>query len=319
MVKHLIDIDQQTGFEYRMEDLDGYVSDPAYFFERAAEVMKPIKYSQIEFRELPTTLCTWYGSLNALASRVGKNFSESERREFIKLRMAEKDYSAELGGFTSIWVDVARRWWNTHNPENPIVTFAIDVSSELGKKFFAKNFPVVTSVRGNTAYQKDNRDGTLDATSWGKTTFWHCRMRIGMTFHDNYIVSKVWREYKYPSIENYLEASKKWYERPIIYAFFLEKELSWDGKKLVDAMKAKLWNWERENDNLTRFEAFSIANRIGQWKVAELDIWNGKNPDQDVSKFEFFTMLSRVNSKFTPYLWTDRNKMITRKQAILSL
>lgn len=58
MVKHLIDIDQQTGFEYRMEDLDGYVSDPAYFFERAAEVMKPIKYSQIEFRELPTTLCT---------------------------------------------------------------------------------------------------------------------------------------------------------------------------------------------------------------------------------------------------------------------
>lgn len=67
---------------------------------------------------------------------------------------------------TARGVDVVRRYWNTHNPNNPIVTFAIDVNSELGKKFFAKEFPVVTSVRGNSKYSTDNRDGILDATSW---------------------------------------------------------------------------------------------------------------------------------------------------------
>lgn len=70
MTKHLLDIDKQSGYEYQMEDLDGYVADPAYFFERAAEVAKAIKYSQIEFKEMPTTLCTLYGNMDTLASRV---------------------------------------------------------------------------------------------------------------------------------------------------------------------------------------------------------------------------------------------------------
>ena len=154
---------------------------------------------------MPSTLCTLYGNLNALATRTGREFTTDERRELCNLRKADKDYKAESGGYTAAGCDTVRRWWNTRYPENPIITFAVEVGSELGKKFFAKNFPVSTSVRINTAYITDTRDGIMNNTTWGKISGGHCRMRCGMRFHDNY-KSKTWMEYEYPNVENYFES-----------------------------------------------------------------------------------------------------------------
>jgi len=98
-------------------------------------------------------------------------------------------------------------------------------------------------------------------------------MRCGMTFHDNYIVSRKWREYKYPTIEAYMESVKNGYERPVMHAFFLEKELSGDGLKLVNYMKKKCWNGERENSMITRWEVAQIAKRLAP-KIEESKLWN---------------------------------------------
>lgn len=95
-----------------------------------------------------------------------------------------------------------------------------------------------------------------------------------MPFHDNYFVNKQWRVYEYPSIENYLKAVENGYERPIMHAFFLENELSGDGAKLVKYMKAKVWNGENSNKNITRYEASVIASRLNP---KAKDIWNGKD------------------------------------------
>lgn len=316
-MKHLLNIDDQLWTEWQLEDFDGTIADPDYFFDRAREIMKPIKYSQIEFKELPTSLCTLYGNMNALASRIGREFTTAERRELCQLRMADKDYRPEFGGLTTAGCDTVRRWWNTHNPENPVVTFAIDVRSDLWKKFFAKNFPVATSVRLNTAYATDSKDWMMKETFWGKTTVGHCRMRIGMRFHDNYFVSKQWREYEYPSIENYLKSVDNWYERIVMHAFFLEKELSGDGAKLVKYMKAKVWNWENASKNITRWEASRIAMRLNP-KVEESKIWNWKDWDKEASRYEVSVMLNRAID-FPLYTWTDRNQSITRKEVILWL
>jgi len=315
--KHLLELDVLTWNEYTIEDLDGYVADPSYFFDRAKETTKIVKYSQVEFKEMPTTLCTLYGSMNALASRTGQELTVAERKELCKLRMADTDYRPDFWGLTSAGVDTVRRWWNTHNPNNPIVTFAVDINSELWKKFFSKEFPIVTSVRWNSKYSADNRDWVLNATSWWKTTFWHCRMRCGMTFHDNYIVSRVWREYKYPTIEAYMESVKNWYERPVFYAMFLEKELSGDGAKLVKYMKLKCWSGERETDNITRWEAVQIAKRLNP-KIEESKLWNSKEPNNKASRYEVSVIFNRA-------IWTpictdlNRNQDITRKNAILML
>lgn len=317
--KHLLEIDTPTWTEYMMWDVAGYVKDVDYYFNNAEETPNFIQYNQLELeKKYCTTLCTLYGAMASLATRTGYDFSLAEREELIKLRMAESDFDEAIWGYTSRGVDVVRRYWNTHHPENPVVSFSIYASEDIRKKLFAKDFPIVTSFRGNSAFSKDANDGVVDGTTFGKTTFGHCRSMMWMTVYDNY-KPKEWRRYKYKSIDQFYEVVNNWYERPQSFIFFLEKDLSGDGKKLVDAMKKWLWNGERENDLLTRFEASRIALRISQGKVEEKNIWNGKNIDQPVSKFEFFTMLSRASKDYTAYLWTDRNKTMTRKQAILSL
>jgi hypothetical protein len=313
--KHLLEIDQLSGEEYCMWDVEWYIPDADYFFERAREV-KPIKYAQNEFKDMPTTLCTLYGNLNALATRTGREFTVEERRELCNLRKADKDYHEETGWYTAEWCNTVRRWWNTRYPENPIVTFAIEVNSELGRKFFAKSFPVSTSVRLNSKYSIDARDWKLDATSWGKSSGGHCRMRCGMKFHDNY-KPKEWREYEYPTMERYLESLKNWYERPIMHAFFLENELSTNWQKLVKYMKMKCWSWERENEPITRYEVAQIAKRLAP-KIEEKKLWNWTNPQKEASKYETSVMFNRAIGTEI-YLWTDRNKSLTRKQAILML
>ena len=314
-MKHLLNIDDQLWTEWQLEELDGMVSDPVYFFERASEIMKPIRYSQIEFKDMPKTLCTLYGNLNALASRTGREFSVAERRELCNLRIACPDYKKEVWWLTSVWCDVVRRYWNTHNPENPIVTFAIDIRTDLWRKFFSKNFPIATSVRGNKAYSDDGKDGILHETSWWKSTWWHCRARIGMKFHDNYWTSKSWREYEYPSVDNYMDSVDNGYERPVFFAYFLEKELSGDGAKLVKYMKAKVWNGENANKNITRYEASVIASRLNP---KAKDIWNWKDWDKEASKYEVSVMLNRA-IELPIYTWTDRNQSISRKEVILWL
>jgi hypothetical protein len=116
-----------------------------------------------------------------------------------------------------------------------------------------------------------------------------------------------------------MESVKNGFERQVFYAFFLEKELSGDWKKLVDAMRKGWWNGSREKDNLTRFEASAIAFRIWQWKVPQELIWNQKWANDAVSRYEFSVMINRVDNTKCIYLGTDRNKLLTRKEAILLL
>jgi hypothetical protein len=57
---HIQNIDELSGNEYTCGDIDGLVSDAQSFFDNAEEKSKIIKYSQREFSDMPTTLCTLY-------------------------------------------------------------------------------------------------------------------------------------------------------------------------------------------------------------------------------------------------------------------
>lgn len=321
-MQKLIYLDTPTGDEYQMWDIAGYVKDIDYFYENAEEVPNFIQYNQLEFYRLdknkyPTTLCTLYWPMSALATRTQRDLTTLERQELIQLRRAESDFDDAMGGMTSRWVDVVRRWWNTRYPDNKIVSFVLDNNSELRKHIFAKNFPVVTSFRGNSAFSKDANDGIVDWTTFGKTTYWHCRTMMWMTVYDNYR-PKDWRRYSYKSIDQYLEVLKNGYERPQSFIYFLENDLSQKGKKLLKYMKAWLWNGERENDMITRWEASRIAMRLNP-KIKEEDIWNGKDWQKAASRYEVTTMFHRAVPEIHIYTDTDRNREISRKDTILLL
>ena len=319
IMQKLIELDLLSGEEYMMGDIEWYVKDIDQYYEDAEDASVIYQYDQLELaKKYARTYCTIYWPMAALATKTGYNLSIAEREELIKLRKAENDFSEATGGQTARWVDVIRRWWNTHHPENPVVSFAISNLDDLRLKLFSRKIPIVTSFRGNLEWGKDISDGIVNKKTWWTPTYGHCRMMTGLTIYDNY-KPKDWKRYSYPSIEHYFDVLKNWYERPQAFVFFLENELSQKGKKLVQAMKLGLRNGERENDLLTRWEASRIAMRIAFKKVTEEDVWNGKDWEKPVSKYEYSAMLHRCNEKCKIYTDVDRNKTITRREAILLL
>lgn len=98
---------------------------------------------------------------------------------------------------------------------------------------------------------------------------------MGLRFYDTAKMKTGFLNYAYPSVEHYIESAGNGYEREMVFPFFLEKELSGDGIKLVNAMKKGLWNGSRENDMITRWEASRIAMRLNP-KIKESAIWTGK-------------------------------------------
>ncbi len=91
----------------------------------------------------------------------------------------------------------------------------------------------------------------------------------------------------------------------------IEKEQ--EKRRLAEAVKKWIWNWQRPNDLLTRFEASAIAIRIG----TKIDIWNGKDGQKPVLTRELVAMLERATGKKFSFVIKDLEKTITRKNGVL--
>ena len=313
-MQKLIESDLLTGDEYICWDINSYVKDFDYYYKNVEDRDKIWLYNQLEFKEYWKNLCTIYWPITTLSIMARRGFSKLERQELVKLRTAESDFDKSVGGYTVRGCDVARKWWNLRNPNNPIVTMVIENDSEQRQKLFGRDLPLVTSFRWNKAYNDDSKDGIVEGTSFSPTSYWHCRTIYGLEVLDNYN-----RKYAYPSIENYNKLVESGNERKQSIIFFFENELSQAWQKLVNAMKAGLWNWTRQEDLITRFEASRIALRIWRGKVKEDKIWNWKDWDKPASKFEYTQMVHNAFSKFKITSDTDRNQNLTRREAILML
>lgn len=91
----------------------------------------------------------------------------------------------------------------------------------------------------------------------------------------------------------------------------IEKEQ--EKRRLAEAVKKWIWNGERPDDLLTRFEASAIALRIG----TKIDIWNGKDGQKPVLTRELVAMLERATGKKFSFVIKDPDKTITRKNGVL--
>lgn len=308
--KHRDDIDQLVGTEYIAGNIDFF--DANFFIEYGGESTAEILYNQIEWAgEFWRNLCTIYGPMTSISLLLGVEFSEADRRDFIKSRMEQGDFDPSVWGFTSIGVDVARRIYNAKNKDDPI-TSALVNDKNLLLKLAQKRIPITTSLRGNRQYTLDTVDGIMDKLDYWNfpwARYGHCRTRRWLEIFDNYK-----NKYKYQKIEDLELCMKKAFESRNVFLFFRESSLSDLGKIYLKGMREKVWNWERAGDFITRFEASRMALKKNPG-VKEKDVWNGKNGSVNASIYEVSVMFSRAFG-FPVYLWTDRNKEITRGDAI---
>lgn len=307
-MEHLIDLDQPTWDEYIAGSDEIFSAD--FFVNYWEETTFEKLYNQLEFPEYGRNLCTGYWPLTTLSIVIGRELTQEERLEIVKSRVAQGDFDPAIGGFTSIGVDVVRRWYNNKYPSDPIRTAMVN-SSDLIRKLAQKKIPIVTSIRGNRQFTLDQVDGTMDTLDYWNypRTYGHCRTRRQLEILDNY-----GKKYRYKTIDDLELVTNKGIESRNVFVFFKESFLSDKGKKYLQGMKNKLWNWERADDNITRFEASRMAMRLNPL-TPENKIWNRKDKDKPATIYEVTLMLSKC-SKVNVYLGTDRNKLITRWQTI---
>lgn len=312
---HKIDIDIPSWNEWIMWADISLISDEVWSRYAQEETVSHL-YNQLEFsKDYWNCLCTIYWPITQLSIVTGREITTAERNELVIRRYNDSDFNPNVGWFVTYGIDTLRRWWNANNPDNKLVTFRIPNRSSLRDVFFQRWLPLTTSFNWNREYSLDSIDWVLDKLDYNKypKTYWHCLAMFQLRKLDNYN-----REYRYKSIEDYQAMLNVFTETANSYAMFLENDLTDDGKKLVHFMRIWLWDGSRPADPITRWEASRMAMILDVW-TEEKHIWNSKNPHSPASKYEVSVMFSRTNPWSKPYLWTDRNKIITRAEAVLLL
>lgn len=303
---HLIDIDQLSWTEY-IAGADDIFS-PDFFVEYGEETTFEKLYSQLEFqKDYGKNLCTAYNAITTFSIIMKREWTREERLEIVKRRSASGDFDPSVGGFTSIGVDIVRRYYNELYPSDPIRTALVNENSLL-LKLAQKNIPIMTSLRGNRQFTLDQVDWIMDKLDYWNypgARYGHARTRRKLEVLDNY-----GKKYKYRNVDDLMLCMDKAFESRNVFVAFKESSLSTKGKHYLQGMKDWLWNWERAGDNITRYEASRMALRLNS-QVPENQIWNGKDWNKDASIYETTLMLSKV-STIPVYLAPDRNKTISR-------
>lgn len=320
---HRIDLDLPTGTEYIAGAID--ILDPNFFIDYAEEFNFEKLYMQLEFEkkysggayDYGKCLCTIYGPIETLSIILGREITLQERLELVQLRIAEKDFDPAVGGFTSVGVDVARRWYNRKYPSDPIVTQMINDKAVL-KKLFTKNIPLVTSLRANKEFTLDTIDGTMDELNYWNfpgPRYGHCRTRRALRIHDNY-----YNEYRYKRIADIELCMNNSFESRNCFIFFRESWLSDMGKRYLKAQREGLWNGSNPDTKLIRQDAAAIAVRKNKFIVPASQVWNKLNGTKAITKYEWSAMLNKASGGSWPiYDGDDKNTTITRGEAILSI
>lgn len=306
---HLLDIDSLTGTEYIAWSDDLF--SPDFFVHYGEETTYERLYKQLEFPEYGKNLCTIYWPITTFSIIMGREWTREERLELVKRRTAQWDFDPAIGWFTSIGVDVARRYYNELYPSDPIRTALVN-DRDLLLKLAQKNIPIMTSLRGNRQFTLDQVDGVMDKLDYWNypwARYGHARTRRKLEVLDNY-----GKKYRYKNVDDLMLCMDKAFESRNVFVAFKESSLSAKGKRYLQGMKDGLWNGERAWDNITRYESSRMAIRLNTL-VREKDIWNWRDGNKDASIYEATLMLSKV-STIPIYLGADRNKTISRWDTI---
>lgn len=306
---HLLDIDRPTWDEYIAWADD--IFSPDFFVEYWEETDFEKLYSQLEFPEYGKNLCTAYNGITCFSIIMKREWTREERLEIVKRRSASWDFDPSVGGFTSIGVDVVRRYYNELYPSDPIRTAMVS-DMKLLRKLAQKNIPIMTSLRGNRQFTLDQVDGVMDKLDYWNypwARYGHARTRRKLEVLDNYL-----KKYRYKTIDDLELCMNNAFESKNVFIAFKESSLSEKGKRYLQGMKDGLWNGERAGSNISRYEASRMAIRLNTL-VPEKTIWNGKDGQKEASIYEVTLMLSKV-SAIPVYLGADRNKTISRWDTI---
>ncbi len=159
-----------------------------------------IQYNQ---PDVSSVSCTLHGAIGAVSDLTGYTFTFQERQQLWSQAIGLG--ASNIGWYIDAAVDLVRKYWNFKVPDNLLTSFVVSLLDPSFGEIIEKGYSVVIGYSGNGQYNLDHLDGTLDAESFGKSTYGHCvRMCYGDKENYNLIVdnysSGSFNIYKVPKV-----------------------------------------------------------------------------------------------------------------------
>jgi len=145
--------------------------------------------------------CTIFGAMGCVTDQAGYKFDLKEQTDIFN-KAVKAGLDPEYGWYLSSAVDLVRGWWNERQSKK-LLTFRVDRLSPEFWELMEKGYSVAVAFRGNSTYNKDKNDGTLDGTNFGRTSYGHI-VRVCMLEGELYIV-----------VDNYKGITHNTYQIPV--------------------------------------------------------------------------------------------------------
>lgn len=310
---HLLDIETPSGEEFIAWSVDMF--DVNTLIDSAEEKRIHFLYNQNQFAsKYGFNLCTLYNAITNMSIFLGRRLTDDEIIHLIEERIKIR-FNPAVWWYQTDWTDVVGKWARSLYPEKKIIWMMIDNNSDVRKKLFTKRIPLMTTYRGNQAYNEDTHDGHLDKLSYWVSTYGHA---ISDFFTGN---APSWQrldnynnEYTIKSPEDFYTLIANWVQGRYSWVFFSQDQLSQKGQTRLKLMKLKITNGERPDDKMRRDEVAITIKRINPEAKG---FWNEKNWLNAVTLSELQKMLEVGTwKKFSKPFYTEKtkNNTVTRSQ-----
>ncbi len=226
----------------------------------ADEIRYP--YNQLELKNW-TNCCVPTACMWALSDLMNREFTISERQEVVDSAVQQGILDLHAGMRFYQWIDLVRKWWNSKNPDNQVISFRLTYGSDAYFEAMNRGHSLVCGYRGNSEYNADSSDGILEWKDFRPSTYGHCirayRHEGLVKVIDNYEGRKIMNEYGvlYP---NDLVVNGVYYNE--FYLFLQKNYMTPEQLSAFEAQKNGIWNGQRPNDPATRMEVAIMLDRL---------------------------------------------------------
>jgi hypothetical protein len=129
--------------------------------------------------------CSIHSVAGVISDLIGSSYSTAELTKLWEKALKE-GATEGVGWSLSGAVNLLRNEWNKLSDKR-LLSFRVDRNSQKFWEVLKKGYSCAVAFRGNSTYNKDKNDGTLDKTSFGGTTYGHL-VRVALVGNDLTII-----------------------------------------------------------------------------------------------------------------------------------
>ncbi len=204
---------------------------------------------------------SWYGALNDNCNKKLWWIEDLKELEKVKYEYWYKDV---FWMALYRWADMIRHWWNKNNPDDPIISYRVEIGTEKYAEALEKEYSIHTWYKWNAEYNADRNDWVLDSFEFWPFTYWHAirdtKKEEKLIRVDNYIGAKILNQYEVKEIKKLAES---WVNFRFWYIYIFKNDIMDQLKRDAEDVQEALKLWITNNEqNLVEVKKWNYTQDV---------------------------------------------------------